>query len=260
MDLSAAGDYVDKWDENARRLDAIAQRGFAELEQHADWAAVLKIPPELLTGSEAALKQWAQSTANAVRDLSRPDLIDVGAAADAVERFMQAEAAKEMTIDLVIGELQTRGVSAEAAKKTVQQLYGMEEGMELPILPTLQPEAIETFRETTGAVPLDIMPQFVLGDDAGGNIVGEQFVLAIQESLAGVSIGAQLTAIVKGDIEASEKALNRAGKQIWYVIELGLFEAMAEMNLADKLVEMIAVMVARLAASGDVYQGGEGEP
>ena len=60
---------------------------------------------------------------------------------------MQAEAAKEMTIDLVIGELQTRGVSADQARRTVQQLYGAEEGIDLPIMPSISPEAIETFRE-----------------------------------------------------------------------------------------------------------------
>lgn len=140
MEMAALGQYVDKWDESARRLDAIAARGFAELEAHPDWAAALKIPEGVLSGSETALKDWARRTSDAVRNLFRPDLIDIEDAADAVEAYMRDMAAREVTIDLIVKELQTRGVSEEQARKQVLEMYGLEE--ELPVRLTLAPEAV----------------------------------------------------------------------------------------------------------------------
>ena len=110
MAQTGMGTYVDKWDENARRLDAITQGGFAELEKHADWAAVLGIPPEVLAAGEDALKGWAEQTSRDVRSLFRPDLINIEAAVKTVEDYLKQQEARETTISLVASAM---GMSAQ---------------------------------------------------------------------------------------------------------------------------------------------------
>jgi len=153
MGLAGIGEYVEKWHENARRLDAIAQRGFAELQQHADWASVLKIPPEVMAAGEEALKAWASRTAGAVRDLTRPDLINLDAAVAAVEQYQREQAAKEITIDLVIAKIAAKGgLSEEEARKQVLATYGLEEA--LPVSLQLAAGAKEALVTTVGTISI----------------------------------------------------------------------------------------------------------
>ena len=101
-------------------MDAIAARGNEELKKHGDWAEALKIPPEILSGSEEALKAWAADTAAAVRDLTRPDLINGEQFVENYKQGLRDEAAKKLTIDIAgIGENPTtRSGPCLAAVKT----------------------------------------------------------------------------------------------------------------------------------------------
>ena len=125
-----AGTYEDAPLEAARRLDAVAARGFAELQAHPDWAAILEIPPDVLAGSEAALKSWATNASASVRNLERADLIDWDAFAANFQAQLDREAAREYTLDVALSELDARGLlsgSEEDRRKQVEEALGMGE-------------------------------------------------------------------------------------------------------------------------------------
>lgn len=129
MLATQAGKYQNVALENARRLQAIAERGFAEIKAHPDWANILKIPSEVLNGGEDGLKAWAARIKGDVTDLTRPDLIDW----DAFIRQFQADqdrtAAKGLTIDIAVGKLKDsgllKGMTDEERKKKVAAALGM---------------------------------------------------------------------------------------------------------------------------------------
>lgn len=104
-----AGTYQDKPMEAALRLAAIAERGFEEIKKHSDWAGALMIPPEILSGSEAQLKDWAARTRQNVLDLTRPDLINWEAFGRQWDEQVAKEAQKEQTINQALQFLQSTG-------------------------------------------------------------------------------------------------------------------------------------------------------
>ena len=129
MALAEIGKYVPVALESARQLQAVAERGFAELKVHPDWAGLLKIPPDVLQGSEAELKAWAAAAKSAVTDLARPDLINWDAFVAAFEAQLEREAAKKLTIDIAVGKLTAAGVltgSEEERKRKVAEFLGLE--------------------------------------------------------------------------------------------------------------------------------------
>jgi hypothetical protein len=131
MAAADAGTYKEKALEAARQLDAVAQRGFAELQAHPDWAALLKIPPDVLNGSEAVLKAWAAQTQQQVENLARPDLINWDAFVANFQQAQQDAAAQELTIDIALGKLDEAGLlggrSQEQAREDVKQALGLGE-------------------------------------------------------------------------------------------------------------------------------------
>lgn len=130
MALTAAGKYEDKALEAARRLDAVIQGGFNELQAHPDWAGLLKIPPDILAGSEAELKAWAAQTKADVVDLARPDLINWDAFIENFRRDLDREAGKKLTIDIAVEQLESagllKGMSEEQRKQRVAELLGLQ--------------------------------------------------------------------------------------------------------------------------------------
>jgi hypothetical protein len=295
MDLSVTGDYVDKWDENARRLDAIAQRGFAELQQHADWASVLKIPPEVLSGSEAQLRDWANKAADAVRSLERPDLINLDAAVAAVEQYMQRQAAQELSIDLVVGEIAKRGgLSQEEAKRQVMAAYGMEEELPVPVTLQLAPGATDSLlAETGGALPVPVQLQFGEGggisdmaasfvtgltsafsiaaasgdfrvlmaetlglDQTSGTEVGIQLLTGITMAIQTSVIGSQLATHIAADVAANKEQLRKNGVTAWNYIQKGIVDGIIMTNLGSPLGELILRLIAQAVAAMATPGGG----
>jgi hypothetical protein len=131
MLATKAGIYRDKAMESARRLNAIAERGFEELKVHPDWAGALKIPPDVLASGEDALKAWAAATSESVQNLTRPDLINWDAFIGNYKQSLQDEAAKKLTLDIALGKLKAAGLlegkSEEAARKEVLKMLGLDE-------------------------------------------------------------------------------------------------------------------------------------
>lgn len=162
-----AGTYEDAPLEAARRLDAIAARGFAELQAHPDWAAILAIPEGILTGSEQQLKDWAAGTAESVRNLEDWTRIDWNAFAREFEEQLNREAAREVTLDVAVTELDKRGLlsgSPEERRKRVAEAMGLTEDLPVTFDALFKAEkaaAQSSIREQVGPVPLDVFFQRV---------------------------------------------------------------------------------------------------
>jgi len=111
----ALGGYVDKWDESARRLQDIANRGAA-----SPWWQALEIPEEVLAQGEEAVRIWAGETADAVRRGVRPDMIDWEAFDRAAEEYMRDQEARERTLAIAMGRL-----GSVAPESDVREMLGM---------------------------------------------------------------------------------------------------------------------------------------
>lgn len=124
-----AGVYQNVAMENARRLDAIAQRGMEEIKAHPDWVNILKIPPEVLAQGETALKAWAAQTRDDVENLVRPDLIDWEGFGREWDKQQERAAAKSLTLSMGVEFLTKTGrlgnMSPEAAQKKVAEMLGL---------------------------------------------------------------------------------------------------------------------------------------
>lgn len=135
----ALGGYVDKWDESARRLEDIANRGAA-----SPWWEVLEIPEEVLAQGEEAARLWARETADAVQRGVRPDLIDWEAFDRAAEEFMRDKEAREQTLAMAMQRL-----GGAAPESDVRAMLGM------PADATQEAVAVgEAFQQGLGAVDM----------------------------------------------------------------------------------------------------------
>lgn len=223
MGLAEAGQYVEKWDENARRLDAIAARGFAELAAHPDWVNILGIPDNVLELGEDALKEWARQTGAAVRDLTRPDLLNVDAAVAAVEQYFADMAARELSIDMITQAVIEKGiVSGDDAKAQVAAALGLD--------------------------------QAIVGEKAGTQIFQGMIDKFTEKSAAG-----EFATYLIEDTANQAGSLKSAGYELWITTEVGILDAMEEGNYVGRWIELLLpALITALAAQGQWT--GEGEP
>jgi len=144
MALTAAGKYEEAPLENARRLDAIMDRGFAELSAHPDWAGILRIPESVLSGSEADLKAWAAE---------RNKLVSVGASVEDVnwdaflveyEKNLKIAEGKAEVLQRAAEEVYKAGLAGSVgeAKQQVQEQMGDITGVK--VAPKFSSEAVST--------------------------------------------------------------------------------------------------------------------
>jgi hypothetical protein len=250
MGLADLGQYVDKWDENARRLQAIAERGFAEIDAHPDWAGMLKIPEGVLAGSEQALKAWARDQAAAVRDLERPDLINVDAAVQAVQDELNRRAAVELSLDLVTKAAIDRGlVTGEDAKDQVAAALGLSQA--LPVSLTVSDEEKEAFVAGIGTVPVAVT--FSTGETEGAEAGGLQEMMAT--AVEGVAAGWEQSlqevpwALIMGgtmlaDVMANKSRLKMVGAAIGAPLWDGLLGRIRGSGIVNHIVaEVLAALV-----------------
>lgn len=264
MAQTALGTYADKWDEDARRLDAIAERGFAELEAHPDWAAALNIPPEILAGPEEQLMGWARMMAPRVRNLFEPGLLadNVDEMADAVEQYVRDQEAREVTLDMVVGELQARGFSREKAEQEVRDLYGVPElniattltltDDSYTLLPLEVDKALAL--DQPRPVSLEVAPPeggggidipFTVSDDTledlsiTGEGAGALFIEGFNSSLGAVSPAKAFLDRYSDDLKNNEDDLVEAGGATWSII----WKAIADAIYASPFVKTIAAAV-----------------
>lgn len=134
MLASVAGKYKDVPLENARRLDAIAERGFKELKANPDWATILRIPKEVLGAKEEELKAWAAQASEDLKSFTHPqsiDLIDWKAFGEAWDKNLKDKLTKKEVLDYALGQLELtgrlKGKSEEEAAKEVRKMLGLGE-------------------------------------------------------------------------------------------------------------------------------------
>jgi len=218
MEQTALGTYAGKWDEDARRLDAIAARGFAELEAHPDWAGMLEIPPNILSSTEDVLKEWARQQSDNFRNLLLPmDENEISRAVQTVRDYIQREAQREQNIELIarayVGEY---GGTAEQAKAALGDT-----------------EAI-------------------------GGIAADDVIAGFTDALKASPVVSEFASFFKTGIEQESKNLNTRGVELWQTIEKGLLDEMSQGNYAKAFAEILAPYVRDELRHGEQYVGGEG--
>jgi hypothetical protein len=252
MGLAAMGQYVDAWDENARRLDAVAARGFEELKAHPDWAAMLEIPPAVLASGEEALKAWANRTADSVRNLERPDLINIDAAIAAVQAELNRQAAVELSLDIVTKAAVDAGlVTGEDAKSQVAQALGLETELPVSLVPTAtaREDLLASLGMAEGAgLPLPVTFEAAeqataTAATAGGSMAAELMAgvtLSIKESQVCLTFIQRMNE----DVKAQQEGLSKAGVNLWKATEVGILGAMQETNYGLEFAAVLAPIVA----------------
>jgi len=250
MGLAAIGQYIEKWDENARRLDAVAERGFGELDAHPDWAGMLEIPANVLAAGEQALKDWARRTAESVRGLERPDLLNIDAAVQAVQEELNRQAAVELSLDLVTQAAIDEGlVTGEDAKDQVAAALGLSQA--LPVSLTVSDDEKERFVAGIGSVPVPVT--FSVGETEGAEAGGLQEMMATavdgvaagwEQSLQEVPWMQTLSVTMLADIKASEGRLKEVGAAIGAPLWAGLLGRIRGSGIVSHIVaEVLAALV-----------------
>jgi hypothetical protein len=234
MGLTDIGLYEEKWDENARRLDAIAARGFAELEAHPDWAGMLEIPPEVLQAGEEALKSWAQQTSAAVRNLTRPDLLNIDAAVAAVEQYFRDQAAKELSLDIITEAVLAKGIVGGAdAKEQVAKALGLEE-------PTL-------------SLGLELDPAQMEGLSTEGQTAVSYIMAGYKSGLDLANPAAELGQRFLEDVREQEGLLARAGTETWKPIWEAIKDSIWSSPFAQEIASAVSPHVAQILMEQGVF-------
>lgn len=216
VEQTTMGTYADKWDEDARRWDAIASRGFAELEAHPDWAAALEIPPEILNSTEAVLKEWARQQSDNFRNLMLPmDKTEIARAMETVRDYIQQQAQREANIEAI------------AVAYTAQ--YGGTE------------EQARAALGDTGAM---------------GGIAADEVMAGFTAALQVSTPAAQFARYFKTDLQAAEEALYSRGVETWQALEKGLLDEMSRGNYASAFAEILLPFVLQAWREKRQYTGG----
>ena len=242
--LDFVGEYVDKWDEAARRLDAIAERGFEEIAAHADWAGILKIPPEILASSGEALMEWARQTSEAFRNLERPDLLDSGsiaAAVEAVRAELERQAAVELSLEIVARAAVEAGVvGPEQARQQVAEALGLTEAVPVGV------HLVDTAQR-------DILK--ALDAEKVGQDAGEQMLLGVSTTLSKSTAISRFTDHLQAEVENNERRLYNVGVAAWSGVEDGFLAAMANTAFLSNLARLVAPHVASEQWARDMFGG-----
>lgn len=179
MALTNAGKYQDAPLENARRLDAIMARGFAELSAHPDWAGILRIPESVLSGSDEELKAWAAE---------RNKIVGAGASVDDVnwDSFL---AEYEANLKIAEGK-------AEVLAKAAQVVYEAGHASSYAA-------AEQSVKEMTGqAKAIEVTPEF------DSSTLATSFTTAF----VGVDFGSIISKSMMTSLSKKEDAIKNRGK------------------------------------------------
>ena len=214
------GKYVDKWDEDARRLDAIAARGFAELEAHPDWAEALAIPPEILGANEEVLKEWARQQSDLARNLMLPmDKDQIAAAVDQVHQYILQEAQRKKNI--------------EAVALAYQAEYGGTE---------------EQARAALGDT------------EAIGGIAADDVIAGFTDALMAATPAAQFVNLLRDETDGQTQNLRNQGLALWDPVEKGIKEGIDKGDYIDYFAQKLAGPVADEIQRRHLYTGGASSP
>lgn len=239
LDMAQAGQgtYQEKWDESARQLDAIAARGFAELDAHPDWEGMLKIPPNVLAAGEQALRDWAGRTSEAVRALERPDLLvdNIDAAVQSVRDYLNRQAAQELSLDMITNAAIEQGVvGGDAAKSQVAEALGL------------------------SAAPMELPVKLVMAEEeeGGGTAMAglaQQMMAGVESAMSQTPLVATFLTTLEQGIKANRARLIESGKTLWDTINEGIWQAMNKSDYVIKMARLIAPEVAKILIRDERY-------
>lgn len=295
FELTAAGEYKDKVKESALRLQAIAERGFSELQVHPDWASALKIPEEVLGGSEAQLKAWAGQTSQAVKDNLRPDLINWDAFAENFKKGLEDQAAKELTIDIAVGELQARGIDttdmkavrdqiaesmglkapeltidalfqteADAGAKMVSEITGGLPALPVPVTPTLTTTSLGVLpTDQTGATTNTTLTTTIQSPDLGaatqtGNQAGTALIDGFTSTAVGTDVGTIILGAWTASLQLQMNGFYAVGDEVGSEVAAGLLDA-AKRDLNGFQGVLVGILLPPLEAALRRSRGGRGD-
>jgi hypothetical protein len=132
MLAAGAGVYKEKANESVRQLDDIAQHGREALSRHKDWIDKFQIPAPLMASgldAEKQLKAWAAGQREEVKNLQRPDLLNMDAFGQQWDQMQKAADTKEFTLNTAVTFLdktgRLKGKSKEEASKEIAKMLGM---------------------------------------------------------------------------------------------------------------------------------------
>jgi hypothetical protein len=174
LGATAAGKYIDKWDEAARRLRDIFGKG-----AESPWAALL-VPPEVQAQGGEAVKKWALQTIKDFYAGLRPDLINwdavKGALMDPMQRAVEAG-------DIAAFDQASLRITPEIVK------YGQQHGVDLV-------QAYAGYVKSGDAMDqnLNALGQLLMGDPTikqyvtAGQTAGETYLNALNATLGGATL------------------------------------------------------------------------
>ncbi len=242
MGLAAIDKYVDKWDEAARQLDAIAERGFAELDAHPDWAGMLKIPPDVMAAGEEAMKSWARRTADSVRNLERIDLLDMDTVLQTIQDEINRTAARELTLDIITQAALDKGmVTGADAKDQVAEALGLKQA--LPVRLSISDEDKESFTAGIGTVPVRATLSFGEEEEEAEDLDVSSLTKGAKaqwdEGVRGVPWMQTLSAAVEADIKANKARLTALGTSIGAPIWDGLLDRLRGSGIVNHIIQKV---------------------
>lgn len=207
-----AGLYKDKPMENARRLNAIAEKGHGVLRdrEKENWTEILQIPPEILAANDDVLKAWAAKTSEDVQNYLRPDLINWDAFANEFQQQGMDAQTKESTITKGVQVLSDKGLLKGMkfgdAKDKVAEMMGFKpEGTDYSnqIIANLE-KGLGTMTPsiTIGqAMTTDFMKNanvFVTAGDTAGKMLADAISQALVKNMG--AIRTQIAAIIAPEV------------------------------------------------------------
>jgi hypothetical protein len=235
------GQYVEKWDEAARQLDAIAERGFAEIAAHPEWANILKIPPEILAANEDVLKEWARSVSDAVRDLERPDLLNVDAAVEAVRQELARQAAVEMSLDIVAkAAIEAGVVGGVDARQQVSEALGLTQP--LPVNLNLAMGTQANLLQTLDAGNL-------------GMQAGDQLLVGLRAELSTGDAIRTWTVWLNREVTTAYGGFRDVGKHAAEPVKQGFIAGLTDANFLAIIAAAVSPLVAAQMQSDQTYGG-----
>lgn len=205
--LTAEGKYEDKVKESARQLQAIAERGFSELQAHPDWADALKIPGDVLSGTEAQLKAWATATGQDVKDNIRPDLINWDAFVANFQGQLEDKAAQDLTIDIAVEKLKDAGLLDQSTEELRDQIAA-QLGLKVPEL------SIETMFQTKEGAGADLVQQITGGLPALPVPVEAILSAANPQDKKADEIGSGITVTAAANVQTNTTAAQDSGSAL----------------------------------------------
>jgi hypothetical protein len=193
---TAMGKYADKWDEWARKMRDVANRGAISA-----WAGWANIPDEVKAGGEKAVKEWADDQVQAFYSGLRPEAVDWDAFVQGYQAQLEAAAGRAKMEDTARQKIEeamgTGAVDPELFKQAYAEAFGGDPTLS-PMMQKLLGGTPDAFKGALGSTMGSILSDPALFQPAGGGEGEEGKGGGLAGGLAG-----KLASDMPGAIDAS---------------------------------------------------------